>query len=120
MILVDTSIWIDHLRSGNQHLSVLLDRAEVCMHPFIRGELACGNLQQRTTILALMRNLLSARVATDDEVLFMIERHALMGQGLGYIDMHLLAAVRLSDGVRLWTRDMRLNAAAQRLGYGYH
>jgi len=87
------------------------------MHPFVVGELACGNLHNRTEIIQLMRDLPQATVASNEEVLFFIEKHALMGCGLGYVDMHLLAATALTSTSRLWTRDKRLQAAAEKLGF---
>ena len=119
MILVDTSVWVDHFRKGDRGLAALLKASNVVMHPFVVGELACGNLRKREQILALLRNLPRAAVATDDEVLFLIERYTLMGRGLGYVDVHLLASVALHGTARLWTRDKRLRAAADSLGLGH-
>jgi len=116
MILVDTSVWIDHLRKGDEHLIRALGANQVLMHPFIEGELACGNLRNRGEILALLSDLPRAIIASEEEVLFFIERHGLMGQGIGYIDAHLLAATSLEDSARLWTRDKRLLGIAQDLG----
>lgn len=116
MILVDTSIWIDHFRLGDEHLVELLKAGRVLQHPFIVGELACGNLRQRAEILSLLQDLPKAPVADDTEVLVFIEKHALMGRGIGYIDVHLLAATALADFARLWTRDRRLAAVARELG----
>jgi predicted nucleic acid-binding protein len=113
MILVDTSVWVDHLRAGEPLLVELLDTNRVLVHPFVIGELACGNLNNRKTVLSLLRKLPTVRLATNDEVLFFIERHGLMGKGVGYIDAHLLAAVSLTGTVRLWTRDKRLNTVAE-------
>ena len=115
MILVDTSVWIDHLRAGDDELAALLNGSRVLMHPFVLGELACGNLRNRELVLRLLKDLPRAAVATDEEVLFFIERHALMGRGIGYVDAHLLAAVTLSDSARLWTRDKGLRALANEL-----
>ena len=98
MILVDTSVWIDHLRTGDPVLAGLLDRAAVLGHVFVRGELACGNLRRRDEILALLADLPQAVVATDDEVLELIERRRLMGRGIGYVDAHLLVATRRTPG----------------------
>lgn len=84
----------------------MLNGSEVLMHLFVLGELACGNLRNRTEVLALLKDLPRAAVATDEEVLFFIERHALMGRGVGYVDAHLPAAVTLGGGTRLWTRDI--------------
>ena len=113
MILVDTSVWVNHLRAGEPLLVELLDTNRILVHPLIVGELACGNLNNRKTVLSLLRKLPTVRLATDDEVLFFIERHGLMGKGVGYIDAHLLAAVSLTGTVRLWTRDKRLNTVAE-------
>ncbi len=119
MILVDTSVWIDHLRDGDEGLVALLNSTQVLMHPFVLGELACGNLHQRAEVLTLLRDLPQASVAHHDEVLFFIERHELMGRGIGYVDAHLLAAVALDGGARLWTRDKRLRALAGELNMAY-
>ena len=116
MILVDTSVWIDHLREGNARLNSLLLNAAVLIHPFVTGELACGNLHNRNRILSLLGDLPASRVADDQEVLYFIEQNDLMGCGIGYIDAHLLASVSLSSPARLWTVDRKLNDAAVRLG----
>lgn len=112
MILVDTSVWIDHLRSGETALVAAQEGGQVLMHPFVLGELACGNLKNRGGVLRLLGDLPSAPTATAPEVLGFIERRALMGQGIAYVDVHLLASTVLADGTRLWTRDRRLSAAA--------
>ncbi|MET0090784.1 MAG: type II toxin-antitoxin system VapC family toxin [Candidatus Thiodiazotropha sp.] len=119
MILVDTSVWVDHLRSGDDGLATLLRGAQVLMHPFVLGELACGNLHQRVEVLSLLKDLPKAPVAQDEEVLFFIERHELMGCGIGYVDAHLMAAVALDGGALLWTRDRRLHLLADKLGQAY-
>ncbi len=116
MILVDTSVWIEHLRSRKKALARLLDAGLVLAHPFVIGELALGNLGQRQTFLGALRNLPEAYVATDAEVLHFIDRHELAGRGIGYIDAHLLAAARLTDGATLWTHDRRLHGVANQLG----
>lgn len=116
MILVDTSVWIDHLRRGDPVLSGLLDEGQILAHPFVTGELALGNLQARDGILSAMRKLPQATVANHDELLHFVNREALSGLGLGYVDAHLLAAVRLMPGATLWTRDKRLRSAAEKLG----
>jgi len=116
LILVDTSIWIDHLRAGDAGLIQLLNTAQVLVHPFVIGELALGNLRQRDLILTAISDLPRAEVATDMEVLHFVDRHALFGLGIGYVDAHLLAATRLKAGTALWTRDKRLAAAAGQLG----
>lgn len=119
MILVDTSVWVDHLRRGDPQLAALLDSAAVLVHPFIVGEIACGNLAERKVVLELLQDLPAARVAEADEVLTYIERQRLSGKGLGYVDVHLLAAVALTVGASLWTRDKRLRAAAVSLRCSY-
>ena len=116
MILVDTSIWIDHLRQRDERLSKLLNQGQVLAHPFVIGELALGSLQNRAAILGALQDLPQAPVATEGEVLSFIGQNALYGIGIGYIDAHLLAAVRLSPGATLWTRDKRLLAAGTGLG----
>jgi predicted nucleic acid-binding protein len=116
VILVDTSVWVDHLRRPEPTLVAALDAGQVLMHPFILGEIACGNLRHRANVLALMRELPPAPVATEKEALDFIDRRSLMGQGIGYIDVHLLASVVLSGTARLWTRDKRLAVVAGGLG----
>ncbi len=119
MILVDTSIWIDHLRVGDAELVALLNSAQVVSHPFVVGELACGNLRSRDEVLTLIGELPQVTVATNAEVLYFIEHHGLMGRGIGYIDAYLLAAVSLASPARLWTRDKRLDAVAVDLGLAF-
>lgn len=109
--LVDTSVWVDHLRRRQPRLARLLERGEVVVHPYVIGELACGNLQGRDEVLGLLRALPRAVVASDEEVLRLVEVKRLHGRGLGWVDVHLLAAARLT-GCRLWTADRRLEAAA--------
>ncbi len=116
MILVDTSVWVDHLRAGDEELARRLTNIQVLSHPFVVGELACGNLRNRSEVLVLLGNLPQVTVATDAEVLFFIEQHRLIGRGIGYIDAHLLAAVSLASPARLWTRDKRLGSVAAELG----
>ncbi|UHL63902.1 type II toxin-antitoxin system VapC family toxin [Paralcaligenes sp. KSB-10] len=116
MILVDTSVWIDHLRKSDGELQTLLNAGQVLAHPFVIGELALGNLRQRDVVLDALQGLPQVSVATEEEVLRFIGQKTLYGIGIGYIDAHLLAALRLSPGSRLWTRDRRLLAAATRLG----
>jgi predicted nucleic acid-binding protein len=116
MILVDTSVWINHLRKGNARLNSMLLNAAVLVHPFVIGELACGNIHNRSRILNLLGDLPASRVADDQEVLFFIEHNNLMGRGIGYIDAHLLASVSLSGPARLWTVDRKLDDVAIQLG----
>jgi len=116
LILVDTSVWVDHLRRGDARLAALLESASVIAHPFIIGEVACGSLVHRKNVLGLLQDLPTAVVADADEVLVFIDRHRLHGKGIGYVDVHLLAAVALTEGAKLWTRDKRLRAVAQALG----
>lgn len=116
MILVDSSVWIDHFRQSDPGLAALLNSAGVLAHPFVIGELALGSLRQRDAVLSALRELPAAIVADDAEVIAFIDRHRLFGLGIGYIDAHLLASVRLTAGAVLWTRDRRLHAVAERLG----
>lgn len=112
MILVDTSVWIDHLRHGNERLRSLLEEASVLCHPFVLGELACGNLKNRTEILGLLASLPEARIADQHEVLHVIDRYRLPGRRVGWVDAHLLAAALLNRS-RLWTLDESLAKAAR-------
>jgi predicted nucleic acid-binding protein len=116
MILVDTSVWIDHFRQGDVELTRLLNAGQILTHRFIVGELALGNIQNRNVIISTLQNLPQATVASDEDVLSFIERRALFGSGIGYIDAHLLAATLLSPGSFLWTRDKRLLAESVKLG----
>jgi predicted nucleic acid-binding protein len=115
LILVDTSVWIDHLRRTEPALVNLLQMSETLTHPFIIGELALGSLRRRAMILGDLSNLPRTTVANDDEVLHAIDRWKLFGSGVGYIDAHLLAATALTPGAFLWTRDKRLRVIAERL-----
>jgi len=116
VILVDTAVWIDHLRAGNQRLSLLLERGQVVAHPWVIGELALGNLQRRSEILGLLMGLPRATVATDEEILELINRQALYGSGIGYVDAQLLTSTRLTEDCRLWTLEARLSSVAARVG----
>lgn len=118
MILVDTSVWVDHLRHGSAALADALNNALVLTHPFVIGELACGNLKNRLEVLDHLANLPQVPVATDIEVLHLIESHRLMGRGVGYIDIHLLASARLAEST-LWSHDKRLVALATDLGVAF-
>ncbi len=119
MILVDTSVWIDHLRKAEDLLISLLNSTQVAIHPFVIGELACGNLKNRLTFLTLLDKLPMIQPARHEEVLFFIEHNQLMGRGIGYVDAHLLASLALSKHTFLWTRDKRLALVAQQLGMDY-
>ena len=116
MILVDTSVWVDHLRRGDPALVAALDVNTVAVHALVVGELACGQLKSRHEVLSLLNSLPRLAPATDDEALYFLERHRLFGRGLGYIDVHLLAAAALNDDTRLWTRDKQLKTVAAELG----
>ena len=118
MVLVDTSIWVKHLKSGSSALSEQLNKTQVLIHPMIIGELACGSLKNRSEILDLLQSLPAAHYASDREVMHLIESRKLMSRGVGYIDMHLLAAALLG-GSALWSADTKLTAAATDLGLVY-
>lgn len=119
MILVDTAIWADHIVRPLPDLENLLRAGEIVIHPFVIGELALGNLRDRT-VLSILAKLPHAVVAFEREMLPFIERHRLASSGIGYVDAHLLMSVRLTEAVKLWTRDRRLHAQAERLGVAYH
>jgi predicted nucleic acid-binding protein len=114
--LVDSSVWIDHLRNADVGLTDLLNRGQVLSHRFVIGELALGNFRQRATIIGALQDLPKATDAGDGEVLAFIDHQSLYGRGIGYIVAHLLASVRLTAEARLWTRDRRLNEIACELG----
>lgn len=115
MILIDTSAWIDHLRSGDRTLVHLLDAGQVLAHPFVIGELALGNLRQHQLMRDTLRDLPHAIVASDQEVLHFIGQNSLFESVIGYVDAHLLAAARLTAGAAFWARDKRLHRVADRL-----
>jgi len=119
LILVDTSVWVEHLRHGLARLATLLQEGEVLIHPWVIGELACGHLRNRREVLELLQGLPAAVLASDAEVLLLIERDQLMGRGIGYVDAHLLASARLSD-CRLWSQDRRLAALPAASGQTAH
>ena len=118
MILVDTSIWISHFRYGHSSLQMLLQEGRVVSHPFIIGELACGNIQNRIEILSLMQSLPMLDVVEHEELLQFIEHNALMGTGLGFVDVHLMASAVLAD-IPLWTQDKNLKQACSRLSIDF-
>ena len=119
MILVDTSIWVDHLRLGDDVLMALLNSGSVLGHPWIVGEVALGNLAHRDDIIGLLQGLPQAAVASDSEIITLIQKECLFGTGIGYVDTQLLAATRLTSDARLWTRDKRLSAVTDRLKVGF-
>ena len=114
-VLIDTSIWIDHLRKSDKRLVSLLETQTISIHPFVLGELACGNIHNRKEIIALLHALPFITKVDDDELLFFIERYALMGRGIGLVDIHLLAACYLNSCL-LWTKDRRLRDIAVEMG----
>lgn len=116
-MIVDTSVWIGHLRKGEPMLSANLEKGIVLIHPFIIGELACGNLKNRKGILSLLEGLPTPTLADHEDALGLVERERLHGRGIGWIDVHLLASARLS-GVPIWTLDRRLSEVATSLGVG--
>lgn len=118
MVIVDTSVWISHLRDADAGLAEVLEAGEAMCHPFVIGELACGNLKNRAAIIALLQLLPSAAVVQHEEVLALIDARKLMGKGLGYIDVHLIASALLS-GVTLWTLDKRLDRVAAEIHCAY-
>ncbi|MCC6221813.1 MAG: type II toxin-antitoxin system VapC family toxin [Deltaproteobacteria bacterium] len=115
MILVDTSVWVDHFRRRNDDLSILLRDGQVACHDFVIGELACGNLRNRNMVLQLLSEIARAEIASHVEVLLLLEERKLTGKGIGWIDAHLLASCLISH-LRLWTRDAALANAAALLG----
>jgi len=119
MVLVDTSVWVSHLRDSNVRLERLLNDGNVVCHPFIVGELACGNLRNRHEILSLLRSLPMATLAAHEEVMQFIEDNQLMGKGLGYIDAHLIASAMLTH-ISIWTLDKTLAEISLKLGIGSH
>jgi predicted nucleic acid-binding protein len=118
MVLVDTSVWVDHFRKENALLADLLNKGLVSVHPFVIGELACGNLGNRKGILSLLQALPQTEKVSDDEILFYVEKNSLSGKGLGLIDVHLLASAQLS-GHSFWTKDRRLHVTAKKLNLAY-
>ncbi|MFA5902950.1 MAG: type II toxin-antitoxin system VapC family toxin [Desulfobacula sp.] len=118
MILVDTSVWVTHLRDGSKHLENQLIDGNVMCHPYIIGELACGNIKNRKEIISLLQALPTAPLIEFDEYLYFIEENQLHSKGIGFVDIHLLASALLAQ-IKLWTDDKRLNLAATDLGIQY-
>ena len=118
MILADTSVWIDHLRTLNPEMQTLLLNKRILMHPCVIGEIACGTLRDRTALLASLRDLRQSRLATNEEVFELIERRRLWGRGISWVDAHLLASALLTR-CRLWSFDQQLQAAAHFLNIDY-
>ncbi|WP_206957270.1 type II toxin-antitoxin system VapC family toxin [Trinickia acidisoli] len=116
MILVDTSIWIDHINASDPVLVRLLTDGRVLVHPYVIAEIALRSLRNRAVVLGALRDLPDAPVATPEETLFFIEREKLFNRGIGYVDTSLLASARLQPGIEIWTRDKRLGKAAEELG----
>jgi len=116
VILVDTSVWVDHLRKDDSEMRLLLDGGRVLVHPFIVGELAMGNLNRRDLVLTALRKLPQALAAREEEVLQFVAGRGLFGRGIGYIDAHLLTSVQLTAEASLWTRDKRLLEVATSAG----
>ncbi len=116
MILADTSVWIDHLRSGDKQMPTLLDQGQIGMHPFVIAELALGSLRDRVKTIALLRLLPQLQVAHMDEVMLTIEAHHLYNLGIGLVDAHLIASILIHPSMVLWTRDMQLRKVAKRCG----
>ena len=122
MILIDSSVWIDHFRTNDPQLAALLERREVLCHPLVIGELALGSLGEREKILGQMQELPGSLVAQDHEVLYLIMSEKMHGAGIGYVDAHLLTSAKISPGTLLWTRDKRLDEVARglRLSFRKH
>jgi hypothetical protein len=120
MILVDTSIWIDHFRYGDDQLRRIIEDDNILCHPVVIGELALGSLRNREAVIDFLFAQRQATVATHEEVMVMITRHSIFSMGIGYTDAHLLASVLLDRRSMLWTRDKRLAAAAQKAGAALH
>jgi len=116
VILVDTSIWIDHFRYGDADLRKIIEDDRLLCHPFVVGELALGSLREREAVIAFLSAQREAVIATHAEVMTVIERHSIFSMGIGYTDAHLLTSTLLDRRSSLWTRDKRLAAAAQKVG----
>lgn len=120
MILVDTSVWIDHFRHGDAQLRRIIEEDRLLCHPVVIGELALGSLRDRGAVMTFLAAQREASIATHDEVMTMIDRHMIFSMGIGYTDAHLLASVLLNRQTALWTRDKRLRAAAEKVGASLH
>jgi predicted nucleic acid-binding protein len=120
VILVDTSVWIDHFRYGDAELRKIINDDRLLCHPFVVGELALGSLRERDAVLAFLAAQREAIIATHAEVMTIIDRHSIFGMGIGYTDAHLLTSTLLDQRSSLWTRDKRLAAAAQKVGATLH
>ena len=116
VIIVDTSVWIDHLRANDRQLATQLEQMNVLVHPFVTGEIALGNLRNRKSLIELLQSMPQAVIASEQEIMLFIEDHRLFGLGIGFIEAHFLASTLLTSGSRLWTRDKRLQNAAHQLG----
>ncbi|MGV3708098.1 MAG: type II toxin-antitoxin system VapC family toxin [Gemmatimonas sp.] len=119
MILVDTSVWIDHLNGRVPHLDVALTDALVLCHPLVLGELACGGMKQRRKVMQLLSELPLSPVVAHEEAMSLIEQRSLMGKGLSFADVHLLASAAIGDSISLWTHDKRLFAVADSMGLAF-
>jgi predicted nucleic acid-binding protein len=118
MILVDSSVWIDHFRHAEPRLETLLEHELVALHPFVLGELACGNMHKRTETIGYLEHLPAASVASEEEVRHLLESRRFWGSGLGWVDMHLLASAIIGE-MKLWTANRGMATAAARLGIGF-
>ncbi|MGE0281144.1 MAG: type II toxin-antitoxin system VapC family toxin [Rhizobiaceae bacterium] len=116
IVIVDTSIWIEHLRASDPMLADMIRQRSVRLHPFVLAEIALGNPPNRSRLLTNLKGLRPAPVATEEEMLTLVESEAIFGKGLGFVDVHLLASARLEPGSSVWTRDKRLGAVARNLG----
>lgn len=119
MILVDSSVWIDHFRGTEDSLALHLGENTVLIHPWVIGELACGTLPDRSNTLTLLQGLPRSIIASHEEIMHVIDRYRLMGRGIGYIDVALLASALLEGDALLWTRDRRLQDVSVELSIGY-
>ena len=118
MILADTTIWVDHLRSSDEDLSTKLSNGDIATHPLVIAEIALGSLAQRAEVLRLLDNLPSVPVATVDEIRALVEHRPLFSRGIGFVDAALIASCLLAPGTRLWTRDVRLASVAMEMALG--